>query len=561
MSKKLTITNIPDFINPIIPYTTLEQSFLKPGLAVNNGLFYTQVGHLGAEAPFNPFPIGQGDSPAYPLAPAGIYLIDHYQLQLSYPRKPSAFLDELQLYAAQPIGPYSATIAPKRLADNAGWRSLLLRNNIDLTNRCVSTGIFQQWIKALWRSFTPPLVGQDLVITNLSFYTKATSLESYAAALNVTQQEHMVIKIRRPYFFNRTKLVEMINRWNPVTPHDFFQMYLVLAAGTLGDFTTNVIFVDVSDTTGDFEQDTITSTDVTIFDHAKLLTVMSTQHPLEELILTHVLYPHSQPELDTVDAAGDLEPYFTPRKGIATLEYNGLDHLCHLMDTLQDPLTDIDTGNFETALARNALFFYTRHFMKAFTVSSLGLPFPHVKNGTTAPELAPLATTFCSPFLYGNRTAIRNKRFYFFPWEFLIAMGGSMADKVKLIHAANAPSSDPSDAETETYCDAAGNIYYYPKMPTNRFVLSASEAPNPQYGQRTFTAKSRATITHHTRAEQYRPFHIMDKRQDFETYSAYSPFTIRLQLPTLRNYRVKFSPEKVNGGQFDFLDLKNLLDQ
>lgn len=534
---------------------------MTPDLALNNGLSHVQVGHLGTPAILNPFPVGPGDNPAYLLVPPGVYLIDNRKMTLSYPRKPSAFLDELQLYAAQPMGPYSSTIAPKRLADNAGWRSLLLRNQIDVTNRVVSTGVFQQWIRALWRDFPDPVLGQDLFFTNLSFYTKATSLESYTTALNIQPNEHTNIKSRRPYFFNHKKLWDIISRWGGANPIVDYQMYLVLASETLGGYRDNVIFVDVSDHHDDYHTEALTTTDVTIFNHAKFFTIMSTQHPLEEMVLTHVLYPHSQPELDTVDNNGDVEPIITPRKGITHLEYNGLDHLCHLMDTLQEPIQRIEVGDAIQALSRNSIFFYVRYFMKAFTVSSLGLPYPHVVNNTTDPNLAPLPTTFCSPFMFGNRTALRNKRFFFMPWEFLIAMGGTLAGKIKLIHAPNAPSSDPSDSETELYHTSNGTVLHYPKMPTNRFVLPAAERQVPQANNRTYYAKSQAIIVHRTAAELFRPLNIMDKRRDFDSYSAYSLGVINIQFPTLRNYRMSFEPPKVNGSQFNFLDLKNLLDQ
>lgn len=539
----------------------MEQVFLNPELALNNGLTHVQVGHLGAPATINPFPIGPGHGPAYVMLPAGVYLIENRKMTLSYPRKPSAFLDELQLYAAQPLGPYSATIAPKRLADNAGWRSLLLRNQIDATNRVVSTGIFQQWMRTLWHDFPAPVIGQDLFFTNLSFYTKATALESYSNALNIQPNEHANMKSRRPYFYNHKKLLDIITRWNRPNLIEDYQMYLVMAGETLGGYHNNVIFVDVSEHQDDYYTEAIISNNVNLFNHDLFLSIMSTQHSLEEMILTHVLYPHSQPELDTVDNNGDLEPVITPRKGITHLEYNGLDHLCHLMDNLQEPIQLINTGSQAQELARNTLFFYIRHFMKAFTVSSLGLPYPHVVNSTTNPNMAPLATTFCSPFLFGNSTALRNKRFFFMPWEFLIAMGGSMADKIKLIHAPNAPSSDPSDAETEIYHNLNGAMLHYPKMPTNRFILPAAEKQAPQRDARMFYAKSQATIIHNTAAEMYRPLNVMDKRRDFESYSAYALGTIAVQHPTLRNYRMSFEPPKINGVQYNFLDLKNLLDQ
>lgn len=147
------------------------------------------------------------------------------------------------------------------------------------------------------------------------------------------------------------------------------------------------------------------------------------------------------------------------------------------------------------------------------------------------------------------------------PWEFLIAMGGSIAGKIKLIHAQNAPSSDPSDSETEIYNNANGVMLHYPKMPTNRFVLPAAERQVPQANNRIYYAKSQATITHRTAAEIFRPINIMDKRRDFESYSAYGLGVIAIQYPTLRNYRMSFEPPKVNGVQYNFLDLKNLLDQ
>lgn len=456
---------------------------------------------------------------------------------ITQPRETSTFTEKIRGLAALPNQTFNANMAATRLGEEQNLASLFKTTSYDNQRRYLTTSVFHAWVMCRARAWDPGLGPHTYMMTTITDYAKVKVLTQYSSALNYTLNEYNNIQSATPYYFNGRKLIQAakdIAGGNAVLAQELFDSYLWLATNSTSHAAANVILVDISPQTV-WPLLHVT----TITNHAmseeQFFTLFSTQHTEEDIILTRTLWPTSYPRINYLDATGAFRLPAAPRT-LSIPFYNPFDHLAILMDDIEKQLPVIIWQNIANAQKfRTRIFYYINHFMRAYTINALGVPFPLAKLDSN-PGPAPPVYAICEPFL--SIVDVLMVRWRFQPWELLVGLGGTLSTKIKLATVPNSITSSDTDAPLTAFTAANGFVRLGPTAVRDVNVLPPSMyrayAANVMQYHTPFTGINQPLPQHN---EESTPAYILERRGQGVVASTYqlSGFPAAASIGNFRN--------------------------
>lgn len=374
---------------------------------------------------------------------------------VTQPREASLFAEEVRALAALPLQTLTVNMAPGRLGERQNLGAIYNTSSYDTQRRYLPTSIMHSWMMCRADQWGP-LPNTTINLLSLTDYAQIKVLREYTPMLNMPIADFEFFQSCSPYYFNSAKLRQAAAKLSPnnaAFAQELYNSYLYLATCSTQTARANVVLVDVH-----LEADYAIGFNIIVNEHNmsqdNFFTLMTSQHLEEDMILSLALWPTTDPLRDYISNTGTY-PNLIARRELTIPHYNAFDHLCNLMDNIQKPIPNIIWNNiYGIGAFRTKLFYYINHFMRAYTINSLGMPFPFHKFNHT-PGVYTTPTTICQPFCHSKVLAALRWRFQ--PWELLIALGGTLATKIKLTVVPNSPASDETDAPISVFHSPIGS--------------------------------------------------------------------------------------------------------
>lgn len=447
-------------------------------------------------------------------------MFDTRHIYVTQPRQASLFGEEVRALAALPLQTLTANMAATRYGERQNLGAIFNASSYDPQRRHLPTSVMHAWMMCRADQWGP--VGPTTVnVISLSTYSRIKVLCEYTPALSMPNADYDIFQTGTPYYFNSAKLkhaAALLSPNNQPLAQDLFESYLWLATNAAPVIQGQVILVDVCSTTSAQIGMLITPTQHRM-SQENFFTLMASQHIEEDMILSLALWPTTLPLLNFVGPTGTYVNALARRK-ISIPHYNSFDHLCGLMDDIQKPNPNIVWQNIANVQAhRTRLFYYINYFMRAYTINSLGIPFPLHKLDHTPGGYLTLVET-CDPFCSTKSQVATRWRFQ--PWELLIAMGGTLSTKIKMATVPNSATSHETDAPLTIITSGNGFTRMIPTTFKDPLILSPAYAINPVAAVTNYQTPINAIVqpyaAHH---EETMPALLLDRRGNGSVASNY----------------------------------------
>jgi hypothetical protein len=564
-TQKFDLLETKEFVAPIIPYDRLEKALIDPNstqhLDLNSTRYIAPIGNASVTA-FNTFnDTTSGVEDAYPMAPVdNPYTTLTKQIVITQPRKDSPFYDKMSNYVVSPEAPFSSTIAPQRLASDQVLSYLFRATAFDKQRRYLNTGAFQAWMLVRRGAVVRPGVLHTLRCLKLYKYAQVTACVEFANNLGITQADFDIIKEATPVYYNRSKLIQTFIKYG-IQNH---QMHLDSFLYLNGLMATNnpfalphfVVYVDVSNVGAEaFNHQSLC--DEIDFQPRLFFLLLASQHSLEDVVLTRVLYPTTFPRSYYVRTATGQVPAHDNNNPdtISCCRYNSFDHLCYLMDSVNEQIPDM-TNSFlyGGGLREGRLFSLISYYMRALTVSFLGLPFPRSTIASYSINTPP-AETICSPFIQAGVRDMFACRWRFVPWELLVALGGTSGSKLALGGLLYATERSETDAKMRDFQDLATGYYRpIPTSPNLPYVVpTAMYRAGGQYNYRGISGVQ-SPITTDAQYENFVPYFIAERRGETDWGVLQGDVVVSTSVQDFRRPDI----QNFSRGSLGFLDLSKI---
>lgn len=564
-SNRFDLLAVEDFVSPIIPFETLRLLHEDPSHHKKLCLDYIRTVPPAPRPDRHAFQefndtITNNWEEAYHANPLQTpYLTNTRNIVVTQPRAASPFFEKISNYLNNPEAPYSAHIAPQRLGSDQVYSYLYNPSTYDKQRRYLNTGIMQYWMMARRRSLNPPGAVYNMHRLKVYKYAQLIACVEFPDQWGINRADWNLIKSSLPYYYDKAKLMDILTCLDHPFPQLIIDSYLYLAGcsivGNLGP-PANVIFIDVSNAPADPRTALTTPTELGMLPDL-FFALLTSQHGAKDTILTRVLYPTSFPAVYHIrDNTGEVPAHNNVTPDIFSVcTYNPFDHLCYLMDSVNDARIIPVILYRDDTVPTDRIFSMVQYFMRALTVSFLGLPFPRV-NIPQFPIRSGICQHICAPFIQAGNAPMIELRWRFIPWELMIAFGGKLATKISLGGLLYPPERGQNDAEMKENQNVVnGRLVMVPKNPSLPYVLPTAYAVgNGNYTYR--GSQSLTDLVHPTLMiyESFIPHFINERRGEGICIANESVADARSSLQGFRNPVT----QNYSKGVLGFLDISKV---